>query len=200
MYRSVNIKTSFTALLLTLIVIFYSCHRVSGDPPVAGFTYTSVSSVPLPVTVQFVNTSTTPAGVTATYTWDFGDGSPTSTVTNPTHSYVQAATYMVRLIQTPSTGIADTTTRDLILSYFTGPSGSSSRINSAMMIPSRIYTTTFINTSTGADGYLWKFGDGTTSTTDSVSFTHTFNAGTFHVNLTATNNNGTDTSGAVITF
>lgn len=58
-------------------------------------------------------------------------------------------------------------------------------------------TISFSNTSQGDNlSYLWNFGDGGTSTTPNP--THTFQAGTWEVTLTVTNNNGTDVSSAVI--
>ncbi len=56
--------------------------------PIASFTYT-VSSL----NVTFTNTSS--AG---TYTWDFGDGSPTSNATSPGHDYSTSGSYTVTLI------------------------------------------------------------------------------------------------------
>ena len=187
--------------LLPLTIFFSSCGRTNEDPPIAQFTYSSLSSVPMPATVQFTNTSTT-TSAPATYVWDFGDGS-TATVNNPLHIYTQMAVYQVRLVQISSNGVRDTVTQYLNLASYTGPTGTSNRSMSAnfvMTIPARIFTTTFINTSVGASNYLWNFGNGTTSNTDSMTITRTFSAGTFHVNLSASNNGGTDTTGAMITF
>lgn len=58
-------------------------------------------------------------------------------------------------------------------------------------------TVTFTNTTTGADSYLWDFGDGTSST--AMSPVHTFaTQGYFNVLLTATNTNGSSTSSTVV--
>ena len=46
-----------------------------------------------PDTVYFVNTSNG-----ATYIWDFGDGSPTTTQANPTHIYTHSGIYNIKLI------------------------------------------------------------------------------------------------------
>ena len=48
----------------------------------------------LPATVYFTNASNN-AG---SYTWDFGDGSPTSTAVNPSHIYTTSGTFDVKLI------------------------------------------------------------------------------------------------------
>ena len=201
MNSSVVIKINGAAFYSLIIFVLSSCGRTLQDPPTAKFTYTSISSIPLPATVQFINTSTESGGP-ATYTWDFGDGT-VSTLTSPAHVYTQPAVYLVRLIQTQSSGVRDTVVMAVNLFIYTGPSGSSNRVSSASFVaqlPDRKFTTTFTNVSTGADSYFWRFGDGTTSTTDSVMVTHIYNAGTFHVNLTATNSGGTDTTGVVISF
>ncbi len=50
-------------------------------------------------------------------------------------------------------------------------------------------TVTFVNLSSGADSYLWEFGDGTVSTASAP--THTYAAaGTYKVRLTAESNEG----------
>jgi glucose/arabinose dehydrogenase/regulation of enolase protein 1 (concanavalin A-like superfamily) len=66
-------------------------------PPVA-----SISSSPnaglAPLTVQFSSAgSSDPYGLPLTYSWNFGDGSPTSTSANPSHLYTTNATYTATL-------------------------------------------------------------------------------------------------------
>lgn len=46
-----------------------------------------------PYQVHFINTSVS----AETFTWDFGDGSPTSNLSEPTHTYNTAGTYIVSL-------------------------------------------------------------------------------------------------------
>jgi len=55
-----------------------------------------------------------------------------------------------------------------------------------------ILTVTFDNLTTGADSYLWDFGDGNTSTEENPVHTYT-DGGTFTVSLKATNEGGDDT-------
>ncbi|RYE19998.1 MAG: PKD domain-containing protein, partial [Sphingobacteriales bacterium] len=63
--------------------------------PTASFNTNANSSCTAPFTVQFNNTTTGAGPIT--YEWDFGDGSPTSTVTNPSHTYNAFGVYRVRL-------------------------------------------------------------------------------------------------------
>ncbi len=50
-----------------------------------------ISNVPTSLTVDFVSQSQN----ATSYYWDFGDGSPISTLQNPTHNYQFSATYTV---------------------------------------------------------------------------------------------------------
>jgi glucose/arabinose dehydrogenase/regulation of enolase protein 1 (concanavalin A-like superfamily) len=51
-----------------------------------------------PLTVQFSSAgSSDPYGLPLTYSWDFGDGSPPSTSTNPSHIYTTNGTYTATL-------------------------------------------------------------------------------------------------------
>ncbi len=74
-------------------------------------------SIPLtgcaPFDITFNNLSTG----AITYAWNFGDSSPTSSATNPTHTYSNPGTYIITLIaQNPANcNIADTISRQVIL-------------------------------------------------------------------------------------
>jgi Zn-dependent metalloprotease len=59
----------------------------------SNFTSTLTTYCTLPAQVSFNNT--TPNGMT--FAWDFGDGSPVSTATNPVHSYTANGIYNVKL-------------------------------------------------------------------------------------------------------
>ena len=60
----------------------------SGNQPPTAVASSNVSFGPSPRTVQFTGSaSRDPEGLPLTYLWDFGDGSPSSTVANPSHTY-----------------------------------------------------------------------------------------------------------------
>lgn len=50
------------------------------------------------------------------YTWDFGDGSPLSTDTNPVHGYDSTGNFNIILIASDSCGNSDTTTQNVTVS------------------------------------------------------------------------------------
>src|SRR5690606_19793173 len=60
------------------------------------------------VTVQFTNNSSISAGIIDTYLWDYVDGSPIDTTTNPIHTYPSPGTYNVKLIVLSNKNCPDT--------------------------------------------------------------------------------------------
>ncbi|MFC2140988.1 PKD domain-containing protein [Acidobacteriota bacterium] len=69
--------------------------------PFAGFTYTING-----LTANFTDTSTDIDGTIVGWNWDFGDGN-TSTLQNPTHTYVLDGTYGVTLTVIDNDGLTD---------------------------------------------------------------------------------------------
>lgn len=200
-------KRLMTVLFLSGAFLCSSCKVESPDDPLPNASYTYTSARNFPVQVQFANTSTTTGG-TATYSWDFGDGTPPLTgsgaaVNNPIHAYTIPATYIVRLTQTESGGAQNTVTKTLTLTQ-DGPSGFSARTSAAdfvYAIAGSSFSVRFRNQSQNAGNFLWDFGDGTTSQTADTAFTKTFSApGTYRVKLTASSPGGTDTCSATIGF
>ncbi|HEY0463993.1 MAG TPA: LamG-like jellyroll fold domain-containing protein, partial [Polyangiaceae bacterium] len=87
------------------------------QPPTAVF-----SAIPLsgssPLQVQFsASGSHDPESTPLTYSWDFGDGSPVSTETNPTHIFNASgiASYTVTLTVTDAGGLMGTTSKTVVL-------------------------------------------------------------------------------------
>ncbi len=115
----------------------------------------------------FTNKSTIPSG-SLTYTWQFGDAT-SSTSTSPTKSYSASAFYTARLITTSNLGCKDTVTKPIRV--YSQPSISYSVNNTAQCF--RYNNFTFTNSTTTSDGtlsYLWRYGNGATSTATSPSY------------------------------
>gem|GEM_PF-510779 len=132
-----------------------------------------------PQTFTFQNNSVN----AISYHWDFGDGSSSNEV-NPSITYDEPGSYFISLIamNPESCNLADTS------SYVVN-------ITSAVVMADFEVTTSsicapaafsFENTSSGANQYLWDFGDGTASDQASPSHTYT-EGGNYTVVLTASN-------------
>ncbi|UBM63513.1 PKD domain-containing protein [Candidatus Sulfidibacterium hydrothermale] len=159
------------------------CVRDSDHAPVANFT-ASTTSGKVPLTVTFTDhSSNTPVF----WHWDFGDGY-TSTLQNPTHTYVYAGTYRVTLTVTNSYGSGAIKTDSIVVGdipiarFTASPTGGTAPL-----------TVTFTNHSLHTPtSWHWDFGDGDSSTLRNPTHTYT-QVGVYTVTLTATNKYGTDT-------
>ncbi|MBN9296498.1 MAG: PKD domain-containing protein [Filimonas sp.] len=147
-------------------------------------------------TFGFSNGSVTP---NPTYQWDFGDGSPISTQTSPSHTYpTQDGAYNVTLIATETAlpKCADTTTK-LNLIQLIKPTANFTTSSLAECAPIAV---TFTNTSLYANSSSWAFGDGGAGSTLTNPSGHIYRVGgDYHIILTVTGPNGcTNTIDSVI--
>lgn len=150
--------------------------------PASDFTANQVSACRFPHSVNFNNTSTNAVN----YQWDFGDGS-TSTQANPGHTYNNPGSYTVRLISTNSTGCKDT----LVMQNYINIALPQVSIDNLTKEGCAPFTWTFTSTVSSMEpvtGYLWDFGDGSTSNTQSP--THTFSTGIYQIRLVITTASG----------
>lgn len=128
-----------------------------------------------PFTVNFADSSGA-----VSWLWNFGDGS-TSTLSSPTHTYVDPGTYVVSL-STKSNGIGCSQNISNFSTYHIG-GGQSVFSHTQTICPP--YIGTFTDSTPGAVAWLWSFGDGTTSTQQHPI--HIYNSsGHYNVTLTTT--------------
>lgn len=142
-----------------------------------------------PLTVTFTDKSlyTDPG----TYNWNFGDGKGTSTERNPTYTYDEPGIYSVTLSASNAMGTVITARKSMIVEVYAAPRADFQVRPTIVYLPDKpMYTA---NKSTGADRYVWDFGDGTTS--EEFEPTHIYTKeGVYDITLTAINSNGcTDT-------
>ncbi|MEQ8686401.1 MAG: PKD domain-containing protein [Imperialibacter sp.] len=147
--------------------------------PVADFTFPG--DVCLGESTVFTNNSSIASG-NVTYTWDFDDGSSTSSQISPTHTFASDGVYDVSLLVTSvAGGCTDLITQQV--EVFAQPVANFTFSDHCFE-----ETASFTNTSTDAVSYLWSFGDGIQST--DTSPTHDYaSPGTFEVTLEATSAN-----------
>ncbi|MBI5856251.1 MAG: PKD domain-containing protein [Sphingobacteriales bacterium] len=152
--------------------------------------FTTPSTGCLQYNAVFTNTSI--AG--QTFEWDFGDGSPISTQSSPTHVYTAAGTYnIVLVVNNPNTCNLTDTAR-FTITVFEAPTPD---FSFAPIVPVVNTPTTFTNLSSAdAIRFRWDFGDGDSLiTTSRLSIQHQYNAtGTFNACLTAYNAAGCDST------
>jgi len=158
--------------------------------PVVDFSTTPFVCMPNGV-VTFTNSSTIATG-TLSYSWNFGDGSPLSTATNPTKVYATAGNYPVKLTATSGAGCS----KDLSKSFnqfFSKP------IANFKATPDTLCqgtTNTFEDLSTAASSTIttrsWNFGD-SSIWINSASLTQTklyTKPGNYQVKLVVSNTQG----------
>ena len=145
----------------------------------------------VPYNAAFNNTSL--AG--QSFTWNFGDGSPVSTQTNPTHLYSSIGNYTIHLtaVDSGTCNKTDSTTYTITVN----PNPSSSYIYSPQPTQPN-QAVVFQNTSSGGSRYKWIYGDDDTLNTVShdTTVSHLYNATrTYKVCLVTYNSSGcSDTS------
>ena len=126
-------------LMERLYYVAYAAQEIrkidyTGNKPPIALASVNKTYGPSPLAVQFTgNASSIPEETALTYLWNFGDGTPTSTAANPTHTYTVTGLrqYTVTLKVTDAGG-ASSTTKLLISPNNTPPTVS---ITSPVIIP-----------------------------------------------------------------
>ena len=128
----------------------------------------------VPAAINFGTNATIPKGSTvASYTWNYGDGSPAITnLSNlSSHTYSLVGQYFPTLDVVTSEGCLGTFNFTRL--YFgTPPTGQIAYIKNDSICGS--VPATFVSKATNADRYSWNFGDGTISTTTDTIIQHKY--------------------------
>lgn len=133
--------------------------------------------------VNFTNNSGIASGSITGYVWNFGDNSPLSFATNPSHTYVTANTYMIKLVATSNFGCKDSASKTIQI--FPKPTAGFTASNVCKKTAASFINTSYING--GGITYTWNFGDSFTSTLTSP--THSYAAaGNYSVSLITVSN------------
>lgn len=132
--------------------------------------------------LTFTNGSSISSG-TLGYTWDFGDAT-NSSATSPVKSYSASGSYTVKLYSNSDKGCKDTLSKPVRI--YSQPAVSFSKNTNSRCL--KLADFSFSNATTNTDGsltYLWRFGDGSTSTNTSPTKKYSTD-GVFSVKLIAT--------------
>ncbi len=161
-------------------------------PPVAKFTANTTYGA-APLVVLFTDTST--GGVPTSWLWDFGDGIDSKHAMNATHTFTKPGNYTISLIAGNDAGNSKVMKPNYIV--VTNPlpvSNFSSNVTHGYPPLSIRFT----DLSQNATGWNWDFGDGSNSTQRNPVHEYV-DPGIYSVNLTTTNENGTDSKLTTIT-
>jgi gliding motility-associated-like protein len=136
--------------------------------PIVNFS-ANVTSGCLPLPVIFNNTNPT----TNTYQWILGNGTTSSNPNSAATTYTSAGCYDVTLISTTPEGCVGQSTIPAMICAFANPVADFTANPPVLSILET--TTNMVNASTGANTYLWNFGDGS-GTSVLANPEHTFPA------------------------
>ena len=172
--------------LYILLVLFLGLNAAVNAQVSAGFNIIIPNSNCNPAVYSFVNTST---GAGLTYQWNFGVYQGVNSVfQNPSTTYLNCGTYLVKLVAIDSTGARDSVTQTVNIRC--SPKAQFTASASTGCIP---FNSGFNSTSIPGSGnivrYSWDFGDGNGDTTNNPN--HTFLVGGCkNVTLLVTNTYG----------
>ena len=159
--------------------------------PIVSFTANDTTGC-FPLTVQFYSQITpgAPGATIASLSWDFGDGSPFSSVPNPTHTYTSAASFPVALTVINNFGCKTPHQDSAYINIPNGVTDTFSIITSAACKLPITLNTNNLSSGPGNMTYTWNFGDGTPPVTQFNS-PHTYTTpNTYNIQLVAVSSAG----------
>jgi PKD repeat protein len=140
---------------------------------------------------RFSDGSTDADGSVTAWRWTFGDGS-SSTERNPSHSFVSAGTYQVRLTVTDDRGGEGATTKQVSVDA-SGNAPPTANLTWSCTALDCAFTDASSDGGASITAWAWAFGDGGTASAQNPS--HTYGAeSTYTVSLTVTDANSAQAS------
>ena len=125
--------------------------------------------------INFIDNTHYSHGSISQWNWNFGDGS-SSTASTPSHQYITPGTYQVTLNIQTQEGCSDTITKPVTV--YAVPHAQFSIASTELQVNQSIK---FIDESSGANSWLWQFGDNVgSSTNQSPTYTYLY-AGNYNV-------------------
>jgi PKD repeat protein len=121
-----------------------------------------------PLEVTFTGGNSTDDVAVVSYLWDFKDGSPTSTMANPVHTFAVANTYLVELTVEDFEGLTNTSTVTIVVNAPTNEAPVAVATASPMSGEAPLEVTFTGSNSTddvAVVSYLWDFKDGSPTST-----------------------------------
>ena len=160
-----------------------ACVTVDVTPSVDYTTTGTIATCHLPISAAFAGTSNNP---NATYSWDFGDGTGSSNMQNPSYTYNDGGTYPVSLTVTSPEGCSNTIVKDTVFARPIVANFIENRVSSC--IGGEIDFIDSTESYYAITSWVWDFED-TTSTDQNPTITFQ-DTGTYDVSLIVTNTLG----------
>ena len=172
---------SVTATIDTTVATYSQTVTVYPKPSVS---YSVIAGTGNGHSYTFNNTSTIASG-TASYAWNFGDGTVDST-TSPIHTFAAVGVYHVKLKATSDNDCKDsvTATQNITLTSIAASAAFTANHAAACLNGNSFSFANHLGNANGAT-YTWAYGDSTFYTGYNGSHTYTA-AGTYTVSVTAT--------------
>ncbi len=142
----------------------------------------------------FQDSSNISAGTITGWSWDFGDGSSSSSQ-NPAHKYSFSGTFSVQLVPTSDKFCNDTLVKNIQIYYL--PDAGISAANTCIYNKAEFYDQSTI-TNDSITAWYWNFGDGLGNSTDTNPSYQFANEGLYTVKLSVTSNFGCSDSDSII--
>ncbi|MDP5172037.1 MAG: PKD domain-containing protein [Bacteroidia bacterium] len=136
-----------------------------------------------PFTVKFTDRTRASYPITG-WLWNFGDGT-TSTVKNPTHTYLTDGIYTVSLTVFDNNNCQETFTKEDLIRLSHPVAGFDNDIQEGCAGSTVIFTDRSVGDTT-LTGWFWDFGDGGQTVVQNPSYTY-FNSAQYDVTLIVTN-------------
>ena len=175
----------------------FASHTVSVSSGIAAdFTFSPVN----PTTQQNVTFSDRSSGNIASWQWNFGDGTG-STSPNPVKRYTSGGTYSIFLTVSTAAGLTSTISHAISMTTATPAAPPvSAAFDMTPASPQVRANIAFTDRSTGSPtSWQWSFGDGSSSNAQNPSHAYV-TPGSFAVSLTASNSSSSSTTSRVITI
>lgn len=167
----------------------------SGNAPPSATTSASPATGQAPLVVRFYGLGTDTDGTIASYAWNFGDGQSGNGAA-PAHTYAAAGTYTAMLTVTDDQGATDVASVSIVVSDQPNvpPAVTMVADGTIGLAPLTVIFTANASDSDGTvSGYVWDFGDQSSSYTANPSHIFT-TSGNFTVSLRVTDNDGGETT------
>ena len=158
----------------------YQQIKVLNFTPAFSFSSSIIAGKCPPALVRFANNSYNYTRVT----WDFGDGISADNLNYPSHVYEKPGRYIVKLFVFGPSGLTATYTDSVIIKQ---PAGVLYTDTTELCVDGKANFTAAV---TNTKSYLWDFGDGVLSASDSLA-SHTYHtAGNYTPSVMVTDANG----------